>query len=906
MALINRCHGTDDDSSLTPSSFSNNEALDSDRSYTKIKVLGRGAFGEAVLYRKTATNELVVWKEINLQRANDNEKNGAINEIEILSQLDHINVVAYYNDFFDGSSLYIEMEYANDGSLHHKIVDQKSVLFPEDQVINYFYQVVSAVSYIHSYGILHRDIKTLNIFVTKGKILKLGDFGVSKVLEETYGAAETCVGTPYYMSPELVRGETYDQKSDVWACGCLLYELMTLEKVFQASNQLKLICNILEYEPKDPSFSYSEQLRSILRTMLHKDPDERPTSEQLTKMDIFSVAQKFVRQQSSIDGSLHRMASQRTLSTSSASRLTPVVSTLASEVFYWGGGTIQPQKLQLFSNDCSAVQVAAGFSHFAVISIEKELYTWANVQGGTQIVGQLGHGNNAMYRSPKKVNFFNSIPIKQVCCGEDFTVVLTEMGELHAFGSDYHGCIGCGNSHGENVLEPVKVQAFDGITIDAIACGDSHVVALTTDKQVYTWGCGEYGRLGLGNENDYPIPQLVPLPTGYAPIQSITCGRDNTLLLTTRGDLIAFGNNENNKMGLNQTFRLNDDRVSEENVVHFALKPTPIRALRSYKLAYISAGKSHTAAIDEYSRLLTFGNNEYGQLGTGDFKRKSGPCLVRGDLFGKEVVMCECGDGFTVAVTKDNLIYTWGLSADGRLGLNEKGKKNSSFPRAIFGSLHTVGSISCKAWNTIILAEQVFSSKVIRTQELTSTCNTDSGVFDGKTTPSDVTDSTTESFKFSDVLHDYSVDSFVNHNKSSDDYQLAYDENNNNPDMSRSSRDENEMPSWLADELKEAEFIPIDSDSSSDRPPSFRESLRALLDAKSNGDTCSKCLEKEPGYVEVRLKELELENFTLQKKLREQAILIATLEKERDCYVRCSQKLMQLSEDNIGPSTAFF
>ena len=68
---------------------------------------------------------------------------------------------------------------------------------------------MSAVTYIHSYGILHRDIKTLNVFATKRDILKLGDFGVSKVLEQTYGAANTCVGTPYYMSPELTKGTRF-------------------------------------------------------------------------------------------------------------------------------------------------------------------------------------------------------------------------------------------------------------------------------------------------------------------------------------------------------------------------------------------------------------------------------------------------------------------------------------------------------------------------------------------------------------------------------------------------------------------------------------------------------------------------------------------------------------------------
>ena len=90
-------------------------------------------------------------------------------------------------------------------------------------------------------------------------------------------------------------------------------------------------------------------------------------------------------------------------------------------------------------------------------------------------------------------------------------------------------------------------------------------------------------------------------------------------------------------MGLNQTFRSKAEQGTGNEVVHYSLVPVPVRALRSYKLVSIAAGKSHSAAIDQYNRMLTLGNNEYGQLGTGDFKPREGPVLVRGDLGGKEV-----------------------------------------------------------------------------------------------------------------------------------------------------------------------------------------------------------------------------------------------------------------------------
>ncbi|XP_035665830.1 serine/threonine-protein kinase Nek9-like, partial [Branchiostoma floridae] len=99
--------------------------------YIPVKVLGRGAFGEAILYRKTEDNSLLVWKEVDLTRLSEKERQESQTEIEILSMLDHPNIVSYYNHFLDGSTLLIEMEYANGGNLYEKIVHQDD-LFPEE------------------------------------------------------------------------------------------------------------------------------------------------------------------------------------------------------------------------------------------------------------------------------------------------------------------------------------------------------------------------------------------------------------------------------------------------------------------------------------------------------------------------------------------------------------------------------------------------------------------------------------------------------------------------------------------------------------------------------------------------------------------------------------------------------
>ncbi|KTG44944.1 hypothetical protein cypCar_00036406, partial [Cyprinus carpio] len=102
-------------------------------------------------------------------------------------------------------------------------------------VVWYLYQIAAAVAHIHKAGVLHRDIKTLNIFLTKTNLIKLGDYGLAKKLGSEYSMAESCVGTPYYMSPELCQGVKYNFKSDIWAMGCVLFELLTLTRTFDAT-----------------------------------------------------------------------------------------------------------------------------------------------------------------------------------------------------------------------------------------------------------------------------------------------------------------------------------------------------------------------------------------------------------------------------------------------------------------------------------------------------------------------------------------------------------------------------------------------------------------------------------------------------------------------------------------------
>lgn len=175
------------------------------------------------------------------------------------------------------------MDYADGGDLYTKIAQQKKIGkgFDEEQILDWFLQICLALKHIHSQRILHRDLKTQNIFLTSKGDVKIGDFGIARVLQHTYDVAQTAIGTPYYLSPEICQEKPYNQKSDIWSIGCILYEMLTLRHAFDANSMKSLVLKILKGTfPPVPEI-YSTDMRALVAEMLIKDPAKRPSIRQI-------------------------------------------------------------------------------------------------------------------------------------------------------------------------------------------------------------------------------------------------------------------------------------------------------------------------------------------------------------------------------------------------------------------------------------------------------------------------------------------------------------------------------------------------------------------------------------------------------------------------------------------------
>ncbi|NXJ11959.1 NEK2 kinase, partial [Odontophorus gujanensis] len=257
--------------------------------YEVLLTIGAGSYGKCRKVRRKADGKILVWKELDYGSMTEAEKQMLVSEVNLLRELRHPNIVRYHDRIIDRSSstLYIVMEYCDGGDLASVIArcTRDRHYLEESFVLRVLTQLTLALKECHRRSdggvTVHRDLKPANVFLDGKQNVKLGDFGLARILHHDTSFAKTFVGTPYYMSPEQINHMSYNEKSDIWSLGCLLYELCALTPPFTAYNQKELAEKIREGKFKRIPYRYSEQLNELLKQMLNLKDYCRPSVEDI-------------------------------------------------------------------------------------------------------------------------------------------------------------------------------------------------------------------------------------------------------------------------------------------------------------------------------------------------------------------------------------------------------------------------------------------------------------------------------------------------------------------------------------------------------------------------------------------------------------------------------------------------
>ncbi|XP_038014112.1 serine/threonine-protein kinase Nek8 isoform X2 [Motacilla alba alba] len=490
--------------------------------YERIRVVGRGAFGIVHLCLRKADQKLVILKQIPVEQMSKDERLAAQNECQVLKLLSHPNVIEYYENFLEDKALMIAMEYAPGGTLAEFIHKRCNSLLDEDTILHFFVQILLALHHVHTKQILHRDLKTQNILLDKHRmIVKIGDFGISKILSSK-SKAYTVVGTPCYISPELCEGKPYNQKSDIWALGCVLYELASLKRAFEAavrvmwftrslSQRCKCMPGSLLSEPgsvkaegsAESSFllglapdcpaavcllfslqnlpalvlkimsgtfapisdRYSPDLRQLILSMLNLDPSKRP---QLNEIMAQAICIRPLLNLYTDVGSVKMRRPEKPLA--------PVP-------------TVTHSRTEGRASSARQRGVRRGSARTGIPPPLSSIYTW-----GSGIT------------TPLRLPMLNT-EVVQVSAGRTQKAGVTKSGRLILWEAPPMGAAGGPSLPGATEqLQPQFVSRFlegqSGVTIKHVSCGDLFTACLTDRGIIMTFGSGSNGCLGHGNFTD--------------------------------------------------------------------------------------------------------------------------------------------------------------------------------------------------------------------------------------------------------------------------------------------------------------------------------------------------------------------------------------------------------------------
>ncbi|CAD6991971.1 unnamed protein product [Ceratitis capitata] len=390
--------------------------------YEKLRVVGQGSFGVAILYRRKIDNHHIVFKQINLTDLTPSERDLAMNEVEVFSKLHHPNIISYLGSFIRDNTLLIEMEYADGGTLAQVIAERLvRDYFPERYIIAIFEQISSAINYMHSENILHRDLKTANVFLNKRGIVKIGDFGISKIMN-TKVLAQTVLGTPYYFSPEMIGADIQPPKEIV----DLSFSGKT-ENSSQALTEFPTGCT---------------EIREAMNA------ETALPNEIICKRSVLYQLKAFG---SSFNMNPIQLPPKARIRTVAASDSHFVVVNDDGSVYAWGEGTngqLGSSSLESWKHYPSRMESVR--HHHIISSCVGDGFTILLTQSGKVLsCGDnskyaLGHEENKIFHTPKMVAKLQDIQIEKIAAGTDHALVLSADGSIYIWGTSVQGALGLG------------------------------------------------------------------------------------------------------------------------------------------------------------------------------------------------------------------------------------------------------------------------------------------------------------------------------------------------------------------------------------------------------------------------------------------------------------------------------
>ncbi|XP_046913187.1 serine/threonine-protein kinase Nek8 isoform X1 [Dermatophagoides farinae] len=626
------------------------------KTYEKVQILGQGSFGYVFLCRKQSETECqyVALKTLDANSLEADQIDLTINEIRILSILNHENIIKYNGSFLWRDKFYIEMEYADAGTLN-SFLDSLNCPLREYEILALFLQLVTAVRYLHRNNVIHRDIKTKNIFLNKQGFIKLGDFGISKILDPNKDA-RSFVGTPLYLCPEIYAGKAYNKPVDIWSLGCVLFEmsLTSNKSIFEDSVIARLMPKIIKghHYHLPLNGQYSKSFKKLIYSLLQRNPNKRPTAVYIEQQVAFMM----------------NHLSARNLENISCCSIPNIVMDSSNRKY------LHHDQRQNFINHCSYVcqldlsrsdmdvalmkitcshhssfrQIVKSDNHYIALSNDNRVYSW-----GEGSNGELGHGPETIsLKNAKLIHLLSHYSIIKIGCGRGFSVFVDRNGMVLTCGSHRSYCLG--NDERTDRFRPTIVNELLEINVIDVDCSEDHVVVVSSDGHVYGWGSNLNGKLGLANQQ-----QVIVIPTCIrldCRIKNVICGPNATAFIDYYGSIWLCGDNQYNKLALDD-YQFGHCLWNKQ--IMMATRPIQCQAIKG-RVKDVCLGETHSFFILHDDTIIAAGDNSYGQLGLRHCNPIGRPIRVSPLKPKQKFKTIKVGRFFTAILT-DNSLYFIGV-----------------------------------------------------------------------------------------------------------------------------------------------------------------------------------------------------------------------------------------------------